>query len=110
MATVLMARTSKAGCKPALRWGAASRCAPAGRIVRRLNPARGGAGGFRNGAPGGGVPGWQPRRCFGWMMRGMSGMIQKGLSLSQMRVNQAFCVLSVTVPRPMIWMVASETL
>ena len=35
MATVLMARTSKAGCKPALLSGAVSRCTPP--VARPLN-------------------------------------------------------------------------
>src|SRR5581483_8611698 len=47
---------------------------------------------------------------FGFRWRGTRGMVQKGLSLSQSRVNQPLRWLSLTVPEPMIWIEASATL
>jgi hypothetical protein len=52
----------------------------------------------------------QFRRVFGRNVLGTSGIFQNGFTLSQMRVNQPLFWLSLTVPLPMIWMVASATL
>ena len=52
----------------------------------------------------------QPWRESGVKLRGTSGMVQKGVTLSQIFVNQPFRWLSVRVPLETIWMLASATL